>query len=524
LPPGNQKQGRGPHDEKEKDMNSKTLTRIIALTVFAALALPLQLAAQDNAKPHHHHQYHHYKLIDTGTFGGPQSFEYGPPFPRAGVLNNRGTLGGWADTSTLDPLCYFDFPDCNEAHAFQWQNGGKTDLGILPGGRNSQVNWISANGVLTGVADNGQMDPLGGIPELHAVLWENGGITDLGTLPEGGYQSFTGAVNRRGEVVGSAQNTVPDPNSMFTGYGYQTRAFYWKNGVMQDLGTLGTGTDAIAALINDGGQVVGWSYTNSVPSPICASFNYGFALTTSSFIWDNKNGMRDIGGLGGTCTLAVDVNGRGQIVGGSAVTADQTTHPFVWDAATGMTDLLGASDGRFAFAGAINERGEVVGGICAPVCHALLWRKNGGKWKRTNLGAIAGNTFAGSINESGQVVGTCGSSSCAFLWEDGGPIVDLSTLIVPDSGLQLIEARQINDRGEIAISAMDANGNQHAVLLIPCDEGHPGVEGCDYSLVDASAAMQSAAPHSIPNGTQRPPQSRRANRYRIPGRGTGPTN
>jgi hypothetical protein len=54
----------------------------------------------------------------------------------------------------------------------------------------------------------------------------------------------------------------------------------------------------------------------------------------------------------------------------------------------------------------------------------------------------------------------------------------------------LVEAQQINDRGEIAVEGPDANGNNHAVLLIPCDENHAGVEACDYSLVDASTASQ----------------------------------
>jgi len=506
-------------------MNSKTWTRIIALTLFAALALPLQLAAQNNAK--HTHQYHHYQLIDAGTFGGPVSALQNPNLPRAGVLNNRGTLVGWANTPGSDsPYC--GFGNCYAGDAFQLQDGVTTDLGRLSGGFDSQANWISENGLIAGLGDNGVQDPLAGflIPYLHGLLWDHGIMTDLGTLPEGGNLVFPIGVNNRGEVVGLAQNTVPDPNSMFPPYPTQTRAFYWKDGVMQDLGTLGTGTDATAALINERGQVAGWSYTNSTPSAICAGFPFLFPLTTSSFIWDKHHGMHDIGGLGGTCTIAQDLNNRGQIVGNSALTGDTLLHPFVWDSATGMTDL-GTASGNYGEARAINDHGDVVGQVCDAAytsCPAALWRKAGGKWRLTTLGTIVagGCAKSTSVNASAQVVGTDWCAGLAgglpFLSEDGGPVVDLNTLVPPNSGIQLVEGVQINDRGEIAVQGPDANGNEHAVLLIPCDQNHPGVEGCDYSMVDAaSAAAQSAARPYVPSTTRNLSRSRGSNRLHMRG-------
>ena len=150
-------------------MNSRTWVGIIATTVFA-LATVVSLAGQGNQTSAH--QYHHYQLVDVGTFGGPQSFLNLPGLPAPGVLNNRGQIAGTADTSAIDPVCQNHFPDCYASHGFIWKNGSKTDLGILPGGTNSQVNWISSNGLMTGVDDLNQPDPLLGMPiQLHGVFW-----------------------------------------------------------------------------------------------------------------------------------------------------------------------------------------------------------------------------------------------------------------------------------------------------------------------------------------------------------------
>jgi probable HAF family extracellular repeat protein len=142
----------------------------------------------------------------VGTFGGPQSWTFTVSAARIGLLNNQGRFAGSADTLAVDPYCFWS-PDCYATHAFQWQNGGKTDLGVLSGGIGSQVIWISTNGLMAGISDNGQQDPLNpALPQVHAVLWQHGEISDLGTLPEGGYESLAMATGiSRGHFTGRTE-------------------------------------------------------------------------------------------------------------------------------------------------------------------------------------------------------------------------------------------------------------------------------------------------------------------------------
>ena len=103
----------------------------------------------------------------------------------------------------------------------------------------------------------------------------------------------------------------------------------------------------------------------------------------------------------------------------------------------------------------------------------------------TDLGTVDGDpcSTAHTINSKGQIVGNsglCGGPPLAthpFLWENGGPMLDLNTL-VPRSDLYLFDVEFINDRGEIAVEALLPNGDHRAVLLIPCDGDHADSEGC----------------------------------------------
>jgi hypothetical protein len=78
-------------------------------------------------------------------------------------------------------------------------------------------------------------------------------------------------------------------------------------------------------------------------------------------------------------------------------------------------------------------------------------------------------------------------------------MVDLNTLIPADSGLQLNAAFDVNVRGEIVGAGTDPSCTDpdhcdyiHAFLLIPCDEAHPGIEGCDYGLAETDGLSQNS--------------------------------
>ena len=495
-------------------MKKNLALSIMALISIAALALPIQLAAQA--------VHHHYQIVEIGTFGGPQSFLFSGDYDLnpTELLNQKGSVTGDADTAALDPFAPVNWGDGYVAHTFQYRNGELTDMGALPGGGSSYATWESGDGLLAGVSETGQTDPLfAGLPVVHAVLWKHGNIFDLGTLPGGGYESEAESVNNQGRVVGSALNTTPDANSMAAGtfwyfnvpYGYQERAFLWdKDSGMQDLGALGTGNDARAAFINQPGQVVGWSYTTTSVPGICAS--NGLALSTDSFIWDQQNGMRDLGNFGGTCTLPTSLSDAGAVIGFSTVTGDAYQRAFFWKDGT-ISDLGGNLGGNNTGAASQNRGGQVVGFAYLSgeqLFHAALWPRVG---KLVDLGTLGKDvcSFASAINEATQVVGNSTfledclhefNHSRPFLWEKGS-MANLNNLIPRGSALRIQFPLAINNQGEISANGVDASGNMHVALLIPCDENHPGVAGCDYSPVDAVAAAEDSEPRDLPAATPR---------------------
>ncbi len=457
--------------------------------LFALLTATIQAFAQGD--PPKHHQY---KLEVVGTFGGPNSDSAVTAAGAIGhVLNSQGATIGGASNSTPDPFSPNCLLDCYITHALKFEEGALTDLGALSGKNSSWSFAINDGGLIVGLSENGSFDPLTGFPAYHATIWRHGVLSDLGTF--GGSDSQAVDVNDRGQVVGVAGNAIPDEYAgglgpCITWFGCNTvatqqRAFLWEGGKLQDLGTLG-GNDAIAYLVNQQGQVVGVSFTNTT-----ANETTGLP-TQDPFFWEHGK-MVDLGSLGGTYGAARWLNDMGQVVGYSDLNGDESNHGFFWERGM-LTDLL-TLGGPNSEAVWINDGGDVVGGSQlsdGQTIHGFLWRQGRGPMK--DLGTVAGyvNSAAYVINAGGQAVGFAFNTTgppIAALWENGLPPVDLNQLLDPSSNsmdLSLELAYYIGDDGVILVYGTLPNGDIRIAELVPsCD--------CDSVCESRIAAAESDA-------------------------------
>ena len=133
----------------------------------------------------------------------------------------------------------------NQNQGYLWDNGSRVLLGTL-GGPGSNPADINNAGQIVGSSNSGIVTALGPMP--HAFLWQNGVMTDLGLLP-GDEDSGAAAINSNGVIVGSSGRT--DPETYETNY----KAFIYANGVMTAIPV--PSVDAYAGDINDAGAVVG---------------------------------------------------------------------------------------------------------------------------------------------------------------------------------------------------------------------------------------------------------------------------
>lgn len=101
-----------------------------------------------------------------------------------------------------------------------WENGKISDLGTLPGHMKTEANAINDRGHIVGVASAGDAEA------HHAVLWENGKVIDLGTLA-GDKGSRAEDINNAGQIVGESYFFSESNQADIVG-----RAVIWDGGVL----------------------------------------------------------------------------------------------------------------------------------------------------------------------------------------------------------------------------------------------------------------------------------------------------
>ena len=315
-------------------MKSRTWMWMIAVYLFAALAMPVWTAAQEQQQQNKNRL--RYVVTDLGTLGGT--------FAAAEGLNNRGWVEG---LSTL--------AGDQSQHAFVWRNGVMSDLGTL-GGPNSNA-YYSPNerGEITGNAETLTLDPLGedtcGYGD-HLVclpfVWQAGVMIPLPTTL-GGNNGFAHGINNRGQIVGSAENATHDPTCTppqvldFVPLIWEPEQGQFK---ITQLLLLSGDTVGDALWINDNGQAVG--ITGSCTTNVHAA------------LWQDGT-VSDLGNLGGTMNnIPFAINNHGEVVGSSDLPGDSNFHAFLWQHGV-MSDLGTLPGDVSSVAYGITNEGQTVG-------------------------------------------------------------------------------------------------------------------------------------------------------------------
>jgi probable HAF family extracellular repeat protein len=342
-------------------------------------------------------------ITDLGTLGGSGSYPI--------AINDRGQIIGEAATNKKDPEMKLPI-----WHPFLWENGKLHDL-TIKGSESTTVTGINNRGQIIGswhsaktgthgfllqdrkLTDLQELLPMAindrgeiaGVVGKHlqsssrTFLWRHGTVTYL-DRPLAGGTYFPDdeplMLNARSEVAGSYRYA----NS-------QTRAaFIVRNGRLTRIG----GARSQAFGLNDLGRVVGVRELDTA---------------RRAFLW-KPGRMEDLGTLGGDASYAYALNNKDQVAGKATLSGTRQWHAALW-AGGEVSDLGTLSHWRFSVATAINDRGTVVGYSYRAINstsdpagdqRAFAWRDG----ELVDLGRLdAGRRYtqAVAVNSGGAIIG-----------------------------------------------------------------------------------------------------------------------
>jgi probable HAF family extracellular repeat protein len=240
---------------------------------------------------------------ENGAMRGLPNFPGGNNGFATGANNLRQAVG-WAENDVHDTTCVS--PQVLQFHPAMWSLGPPDqiqDLPLIPG---------DTSGAATAINDAGQIVGISGICDQaigrhtakHAVLWENGVVTDIYPDAPAPWWNTPTAINQRGDVVGFAG----DPAFV---EGDIVHAFMWtKEDGIRQLKPLARRSpphvDSEAYGINEARQIVGISCD--------ADF-----VDCRAVVWDRGNTPTDLNDLKGSYVprleSAKDINDNGEITG-----------------------------------------------------------------------------------------------------------------------------------------------------------------------------------------------------------------
>ncbi|MGA9963751.1 MAG: hypothetical protein WBQ10_00970 [Terriglobales bacterium] len=332
-------------------------------------------------------------------------------------------------------------------------------------------------------------------------------VTDLGTL-SGFSASHAYDNNNPGQATGCSDNSV-FPAVPCSDSSIPADPFLWSSGVMQDLGNLSGFDSGAGYVVNDSGDVVGYS----------ANTQTG---VTHGVLWPHSGGIVDLGTLpgGNGYSVADAITSKGVIVGESVV-SNGDVHAVLWTKSGGsyhIHDEGHMPKAPYTYPYDINETLQVTGiayfNQAGTRYHAFLWSKTSGWEDRiplpggknsygswlNNLGVIAGastsakypngvtvywdaagkihlvgtlpggdSSWPGFITDSGEILGEStvpGGDNHAFIWTKKKKMRDLNNLIPKNSGWVLHHAASVNTAGQI-VGYGTINGVDHGFLLTP---------------------------------------------------------
>lgn len=232
-------------------------------------------------------------------------------FPTA--INNRGWVVGYSDTSYISAF---------SRTPTLWIDGKAFDLGNLGGSLGGQAYDINDAGKIVGFSNNANQ-------VQRAFSWYRGKITELANLG-GNTASYSMAHGINSSSVIAGEGALPD--------GSRVRPVIWSNGSPRVLENLG-GSFASVLRINDRGYSVGIS---NLPD-----------ATLHAALWTPRGEIVDLGAW----AVALDNNNGGRIVGYTFT--DLLPKPVKWY--RGVRTVLPTLGGENGVVWGINEKDEAVG-------------------------------------------------------------------------------------------------------------------------------------------------------------------